>query len=205
MFILPDFSDLCSTITGNLRPVPKSLDRCRNQWRTIIRNPPRVPKIPQEDKNPWGTFTENLPCVPNSQFIGNNSKNRSCVSSNLKQLNILWPPQHLLPQSIRSHICWDSGLYSALLFNICCNSGLLSALLFISAAIQDRLLFCYSYRLRHRISLCSVIAMSSIILALVRWEDGDIISPSSVIAISSIYPAHIRQWPDGRSGRSAGG
>ena len=73
-FVLPDFSDLCSTITGNLRPVPKSLDRCRNHWRTIIRNPPRVPKTPQEDKNPWGTFTENLPCVPNSQFMGINSK-----------------------------------------------------------------------------------------------------------------------------------
>ena len=134
-------------------PVPKSLDRCRNQWRTIIRNPPRVPKIPQEDKNPWGTFTENLPCVPNSQFMGNNSKNRSCVYSNLKQLNILWLPQHLLPQSIRSHTC--------------CNSGSLYVLLFISAAIQDCLLLCYSYRLPHRISPCSVTAMSSIIFALV--------------------------------------
>ena len=115
----------------------------QNQWRTIIRNPPRVPKIPQKDKNPWGTFTENLPCVPNSQFMGNNSKNRSCVYSNLKQLNILWLPQHLLPQSIRSHTC--------------CNSGSLYVLLFISAAIQDRSMFCCSYLLRFRIALCSVI------------------------------------------------
>ena len=218
-FILPDFSDLCSTITRNLRPVPKSLVRCRNQWRTIIRNPPRVPKTPQKDKNPWGTFTKNFPCVPNSQFMGNNFKKSflcffkflaaqyiMVASASIATVQLL---SYLLGRRIAYcsviHIGWAPESFSALLFNICCNSGLLSALLFISAAIQDRLLFCYSYRLRHRISLCSVIAMSSIILALVRWEDGDIISPSSVIAISSIYPAHIRQWPDGRSGRSAGG
>ena len=129
----------------------------QNQWRTIIRNPPRVPKIPQKDKNLWGTFTENLPCVPNSQFMGNNSKNRSCVYSNLKQLNILWLPQHLLPQSIRSHTCCNSGSLYVLLFisaeiqnrSLLCYS--------ISAAIQDCSLLCYSNRLRFRIAYCYVI------------------------------------------------
>ena len=41
--------------------------------------------------------------------------------------------------------------------HICCDSGSLYVLLFISAAIQDRSMFCYSYLLRFRIAYCYVI------------------------------------------------
>ena len=135
-------------------PVPKSLDRCKINVRQSLEIRPLCLKYLRKIKIHGEHSQKISPVCLTANSWGTIPKNRSCVSSNLKQLNILWLPQHLLPQSIRSHTC--------------CNSGSLYVLLFISAAIQDCLLLCYSYRLPHRISPCSVTTISSIILALVR-------------------------------------
>ena len=146
--------------------MPKSLDRCRNQWRTIIRNPPRVPKTPQKDKNPWGTFTKNFPCVPNSQFMGNNFKKsflcffKSQTTQYTMAASASIATVHSLSYLLRFRIVLCSVIQYLLQFRIAlcsvihigCDSRSLTVLLFISAAAQDFSLFCYCHVFHHTCS-----------------------------------------------------
>ena len=139
-------------------PVPKSLDRCKiNVGQSLEIRPVclkylRKTKIHGEHSqkispvyltaNSWGTIPK---IVPVFIQILNSLIYYGCLSIYCHS------PFALIPVAIQDRS----------------NSGSLYVLLFISAAIQDCLLLCYSYRLPHRISPCSVTAMSSIIFALV--------------------------------------
>ena len=148
-------------------PVPKSLDRCKiNVGQSLEIRPVclkylRKTKIHGEHSqkispvyltaNSWGTIPK---IVPVFIQILNSLIYYGCLSIYCHS------PFALISAEIQD--C--SLLYYSISAEIQNRSLLCYS---ISAAIQDCLLLCYSYRLPHRISPCSVTAMSSIIFALV--------------------------------------